>query len=143
MTVGPVGAVPQAGPHVALAHEPAAGQVGGAAGGDAADGLEGRGVARGGGPEDGARLVVEGDDREPVVGAKEAREAPGSLAGRAERLAAHGAGAVEHEGDVDGRAAGGRLAGQGDEHRDLVGVLGGQDAGGELDVGFHGPLGRR
>jgi hypothetical protein len=51
--------------------------------------------------------------------------------------AVHRAGAVEHEGDVDGGAPHRRLAGDGDEDPDLMRGLGGVEPGGQLDVGLH------
>ena len=125
---------------VGAALEPAARKVGRASFMHAGDG-QGRSIVAGRGrTEDGAHVVVEGDDGEPVVGAEEAGEANRGLLGGGEGPAAHRAGAVEDEGDVEGGAARGRLAGEGDEDAHLMGVLGGDELRGQPDVGLQGSL---
>ena len=67
---------------------------------------------------------------------KEAKRAAASLA------ASRGAPDMEPERSstratlIGGRRDGG-FTGQGDQHADLVGVLGGQELGGQTDVGLH------
>jgi hypothetical protein len=138
----PVGALDHALAHQAGALEPAAGEVGRAAGADPGDRLGGGRAAGGSGAEDGPNRVVEGDHREPVGRGEEGGEPGGGILGGLERHARHGAGAVEHQGDVNRGTADGGFAFQADQHADLVGVLGGQEAGGQTDVGLHAGSGR-
>ena len=76
-------------------------QRGGASGLDRVDRLqEGQGGVDRAGWNDDLHLVIEGDDGEAVAGGEFSGEAARCLAGMAELLAGHGAGAIDHQRQV-------------------------------------------
>ena len=123
--------------HVFAALEPAGGEISIAARLDALDRLSGGRIARGRGTKDRENALVKHRDGEPILRAEQLGEAEGGAFGRCERQPGHRAGAVEHEGDIDGRAARRSVGADRDEETDLMGVLGGEESARELDVRAH------
>ncbi len=134
----PVGPLHDRLTHLTVTFEPAAGEVGASAIVDLADRVLGRGIVAGAGTEEEPDLVIERDHREPVFRRQEGGEAERRLPGVGQRLAGHGAGAVEHQGDVDRRSLDRNIAGEGDEEAHPVAVVGGGEGGADGGGGFHG-----
>ncbi len=112
------------------AGQPAAGQVGAAAGVDAADGIDrlpASATAGGRGLDHDTDLVVVGDDGETVVVVEPADTVDDGLLGQLELLPGHGARAIDDEGEVDRRPAPGlrrRRRGELHEHEAVAPVVG-------------------